>query len=55
MTTHVSHADESNAWFQIVAFHTHRNTSLSSEVLGYEHFSFSILAILLLFPMEYNL
>src|SRR5947209_7730416 len=36
MTAHVTHADEANAWFQMVAFHTHRNTSLSSEMLRYD-------------------
>ena len=34
MTTHVPHADESNAWFQMVVFHTHHNTSPSSEILS---------------------
>src|SRR2546421_54081 len=36
MTAHVTHADEANAWFQMVAFHTHRNTSLSLEMLSYD-------------------
>ena len=36
MTAHVPHADEANVWFQIVAFHTHRNTSLSSEMVSYD-------------------
>src|SRR5437763_7767101 len=36
MTTHVPHADEAKARFQMVAFHTHRNTSLSSEMLRYD-------------------
>src|SRR6266566_1758605 len=36
MTAHVPHADEAKAGFQMVAFHTHRNTSLSSEMLRYD-------------------
>jgi hypothetical protein len=34
MTIHVPHADESNTWFQVVTFHTHRNTSPSSEIFS---------------------
>src|SRR5438874_13622338 len=36
MTSHVPHADEANARFQMVAFHIHCNTFLSSEMLSYD-------------------
>src|SRR5438105_1701631 len=36
MTTHVPPADEANARFQMVAFHIHCNTFLSSEMLSYD-------------------
>jgi hypothetical protein len=32
----VPHANEANAWFQMVAFHIHHNTSLSLEMLSYD-------------------
>src|SRR6266566_3107991 len=36
MTAHVPHADEAKVWFQMVAFHIHCNTFLSSEMLSYD-------------------
>src|SRR5206468_7161896 len=36
MTAHVPHADEAKTWFQMVAFHIHCNTFLSSEMLSYD-------------------
>src|SRR5712692_5626469 len=36
MTAHVPHTDEANARFQMVAFHIHCNTFLSSEMLSYD-------------------
>src|SRR5712691_12843515 len=36
MTTHVPHTDEATARFQMVAFHIHCNTFLSSEMLSYD-------------------
>ena len=35
MTAHVPHTDEANARFQMVAFHIHHNTSLSSGMRGH--------------------
>src|SRR5712691_7076218 len=36
MTAHVPHADEAKARFQMVAFHIHCNTFLSSKMLSYD-------------------
>src|SRR5438105_5181469 len=36
MTTHVPHADEAKARFQMLVFHIHCNTFLSSEMLSYD-------------------
>src|SRR5712692_5806745 len=36
MTAHVPHTDEAKARFQMVAFHIHCNTFLSSEMLSYD-------------------
>src|SRR5260370_29354355 len=36
LTDPVPHADKSNTWFQMVAFHIHCNTFLSSEMLRYD-------------------
>src|ERR1700676_4360996 len=36
MTAHVPHSDEAKGRFQMVAFHIHCNTFLSSEMLSYD-------------------